>query len=272
MALKNSLALHDDLNAPGTPYDNTAFTGFQVGDKAPDDWNVSNWTFAGEPIPEEELVNPYASGTTFNETFDFTEGVRGGDYRDGNKRIGTGKVGVSIVSAGYGADVVITGGSVGTGHTGHTVDVQVTGEANANVTHSASGWFDGFTEPNAPSDNDPHDIRFTASVNNQSPVGDSVIDWMLFYTMGGAGGFNDTLTRNQGSKFEKRQATNNDYDYEWHNNSSYTDLYASTRETIWTQSVLSEDKTFWHRKKRKSARASWENIGAVTFTDPRDPL
>lgn len=138
----------------------------------------------------------------------------------------------------------------------------------------------------------PQRIKWEASLTS-TPTGTSSLEITTRYAPD-SGPFNDTLFSDGSGpnggfsvSLTNRAYDVSDYQYEWHSNSSYTNVLASTaiyipafNATIYTGSSYTppyDDASYGgsfltaYLRWRLDTGSGWNNVGAVTWTDTRSP-
>lgn len=241
-----------------------AALGALSGDDALD-WLVSAWAFSGT-VPNPTTT--YSDGQVFGMNIAFTQGAwaGGGSGRTAIKRTGN-VVLLEELTGGSGVGDSTVTSSIVAAATGSTVSVTARAPWRSNQTITdVDVWFSEWDEPNMPNDNLEHEVRFSPIIS----IGSSTVvdcSFKLAYVVDN-GPWNPDLEEVFEYKMNSRQASIFDWEWEWHNNSSYTDLYSTQTELFETGSLPSTVWTFYLRG-RRAGTATWDNFGAVTWTDPR---
>lgn len=158
------------------------------------------------------------------------------------------------------------------------------------LTTSASFFTNG--AGSTPSDT-PQRVRWQAKLSS-TPAGTSSLEITTRYTPD-IGPFNDTLFSSGSGPNDgfiisvtNRAYEVDDYEYEWHSNSGYSDLLSNSSFYIPTfgSAIYTRGGTYTapyddasyggsvltaYLRWRSDSGSGWNNVGAVTFTDPRTP-
>lgn len=229
------------------------------------DWFINSWSFGGtEPDPNHPFG--YNDGQSFALSISISRGVKAADIQI----TGTGKIGVTP-GTGNGFSVALSVNSI-SGATG-SVTMDVTAPYNpAGSIVAGQHWFTGYTYPNEPPPGSGTlPVTMRAQLNGATSGGSTECEWTIYYkpdTPGSTDQFNPNLTKTWTSiPFNNRAEVITDFDIEWHNNSTYTDLY-TTGASFERNSDPMQTWTYYLRAKRKT-ESTWSNLGAQTWTDPR---
>jgi hypothetical protein len=230
------------------------------------DYQVTGWSFSAPPTNGAT----YTGTQNFGGNITFTQGSRAGNI----KRTGaamTDPVPTLSYTAPTGGTFAITTNSIVGAATGSTYNVQITPGYNNTGSSPAGnpGWFDGYTSPTTPAGTGPDNVTMFGSLTGVGAVtGSQGASWSDIYVVD-IGPFNSTLSVARSILMNNRLEDVGDWDWEWHANSSYTSLLSS----VYTYTFGSSQNgvtTAWVRAARKlSFTHIWENVGAITFTDPR---
>lgn len=231
------------------------------GDNAPDAWLVDSWTFGGTQ-PDENPVTPYSDGASFAMTMTISRGAKASAIQR------TGAVIVITPSGPAGFDAVMTVNSI-LGTTGSVTVVVKAPYYNAGATLIAGQtWFRDYASPTEPpSGSGTQVVVFKTQISGASGSGQQDISFTLSYTPDN-GPFNPNLVKSYvGVPFYNRAETREDFNVEWHTNSTYTNLHSSAPEFEINSDPLYA-VSYWLRY-RRIGDVSWVNLGEQAWLDPR---
>ncbi len=250
-------------------------------------YNITAWTFSSGPSPAPTV---YTSPQTFAMGISFTQGIRAYHI----KRTGSS----GMVSATpppfpdgseptnpFGSRITLDSHSILSGDTGSAASVTVLGEAVVASVGAESPAYSVRVVDNTSSytgsDYYRYWIRFGFNVAAGSVSGYSTINFRLAYTPDN-GPYNPELATKFSLQMYRRAGAASDYDWEFHENDSYTSLYTppdaghtGTNYVEWpepyprTASPDSWDKTLYLRYRIKGNSGAWTNYGAVDWNDTR---
>jgi hypothetical protein len=129
-------------------------------------------------------------------------------------------------------------------------------------------WFRDYPEPSVPPDDNGYAVRFSGELSGGSS-GSQNCQLELLYVPD-IGPFNPSLINRFDFSMNNRAELTSNWDWEWHTNSTYTNLLTNGRQhEITSFGDPATTATYWLRAKRQST-STWTNVGAVNWTDPRN--
>lgn len=259
--LKNLIKASGNSGVAGQSFRNHV-TGSVTGAHMTD-YNVDGWSFSAPPTNG----NTYTGTQNFGGSITFTQGSRASNI----KRTGAVIVVSPTGDVFTGGKITVTTNSIVGASTGSSLNVQVIAGYNSTTSSPVgnSGWFDGYTSPANPGGTSPANVTMFGSLTGVSAAtGSQFYQWHEIYTPD-IGPYNADFDEIRQIFMNNRLETTSDWEWEWHANSSYTSLLASTVAYTFASSPDGL-YTFYLRAARiLSFTHIWENVGAVTFTDPR---
>jgi hypothetical protein len=236
------------------------------------DYIVSDWLFDSAPDPDFN----YDDGATFAMPIAFTQGSRAHFI----KRAGSG---VLTVQATYGPDY---GGTLPESNAGfqidstsHLIDAGATGALTVTLRapmapatgFAGSAWFDGYAHFDVPTYDgvNPDPVRFDGVIAGGGAGGTPVLQCFSVMYAPDIGPFSPMLFKTFPLMMIERATdeSTSPYAWEWHTNSSYTDLHSSDASFLVNSRPM--DSFTYYLRVRPLAGGAWNNVGAVTFDDPR---
>lgn len=241
-------------------------TGSGAGAKL-SDYKITAWDWQNGP-DTAPVGGAYSGEQSFSIDISFTQGSRAFNIK---------RVGSVIVfnpetgnnANGYDAWVVsqsVLSGALDSALTLHIVPPYTTVFGGS---IDGTAWYRDYPRPDIPPEGlGTLPVTFTVTLANGA--GGSTVENLRFsFTyVPDIGPFNPTLTKQYlNIPFNTRGYELDDFDYEWHANSSYTSL-VTTAQSFEYESDPQDTVTYWLRYKR-TVDSTWTNAGSVTWTDNR---
>lgn len=231
--------------------------GSDAGEKMTD-WNVDDWAFSAD-FPNND-DDPYDHGRAFDMDIDFTQGSQATHI----KRTGAARI-QCIPSGNSGTDAQITSNVLGAS-SGSTALVTMSAPFRSGQVVTGTADFTSGSIP--PPGSGAQGVTFEIVVSSGTAAASSV-SFTLSYQVD-TGPYNATLVKQYTFDMNERARTVSDVAVvEWHENSSYTDLFSSAASFEIMSSPTDPTVTYWLRYKF-DVGDSFTNVGAVAWTDPRD--
>jgi hypothetical protein len=265
--LKNLIKASGNSGAIGQSFRNHV-TGAVTGAKM-SDYNVDGWSFSAPPTNG----STYTGTQNFGGSITFTQGSRASNI----KRTGAAMFDPTPTLSATeptGGSVRVTTNSIVGAATGSSYNVQVKPGYNdvGSTPNGDPGWFDGYTSPSNPGGSSAANVTMFGFLGGVGAVtGSQTAAWTDLYVVD-IGPYNSSLSVARSIFMNNRLEDTSDWDWEWHSNSSYTALLTAT-PTYTFSSLPDSAHTFYLRAARiLNFSHIWQNIGAVTFTDPRQTV
>jgi hypothetical protein len=233
------------------------------------DYYISGWVFSGTQPSSTPVGGSYIGTTDFAMNVDFTQNSLAFNI----KRIGAPIVLDADVPGnpgGYSASIVAQ--NVVVGASGSTITVRVVppiGTTPSGSIVAGQTWYVNYPYPSTPpSGAGAQPVRFTAAIGSGGGGGEvRNIHFTLSYAPD-IGPFNASLAKvYTGIPFTTRAETLNDFQYEWHTTSAYSDSSPITFSSFTISSTPLYSISYWLRYRRPGG--AWNNVGEVHWEDTR---
>jgi hypothetical protein len=230
-------------------------------------YKITAWNFTGAPDPNP--FSNYTQGHTFNMSIGFTQGSRAFNVKRTGAVFAVDKSPAEML-------IAVSNNSVAAAGAGSTLSVQITrAPVNWDQASVVPGqfWYRDFAYPSTPPfgyGNAP--VTFKVQLSGASAGGTTQVSISVSYIpdrpdLAANDRFNPHFLTEFPFPITNRAEEASDFNVEWHNNSSYTDL-AYTGFSFDVDSYPQDVHTYYLRW-NKTISSSWNTEGIQQFTDNR---
>lgn len=268
-----SLIAASNGGTPGTAGQNflSHVTG-AVATAAMDQYRIPDWEWGGPHAPGDGFIYNDNDTFTVNITFN-NQGTKATNI----KRTGNIVLIYADVGQPPGFDPTKITSSILSGTSGSSCGVKVRAPYSQNGSAAGGSWWRDYNAPfETGGDTQPafddvtsYPIKYSGYLNHPTGFsGHQVCVFIMEYKPDN-GFFNGVFKEAISVDINNRDEGDDAFEYEWHTNSSYTNLFTTARTWSPGSTAPGESLTTYYLRARRIGAVSWTNVGAISWTDPR---